>query len=158
MSVTKVIFLDIDGPMISDRAMFLPGNRHKLAEWFDPLATLLLLDVIEKTGAALVISSTWATMGRDAVIELLNQNKVNPDFLHQDWMTPRKFSSNRETEIEWWLKKHPEITHYAILDDYYGIKSMKNSVYVSTQNGLLWQDYQKMLQLLGFEDKPDFSE
>lgn len=143
--INKVIFLDIDGPMIPTRAYFLP-HQTKIVSVFDPVAVSLLLRVLNQSEAKLVISSTWGLKGREIVVDLLSQNGIMEEYLHPDWVTPRKFSSDRPTEILWWLDKHPEVTHHVILDD--AQINLPNMVRVSLEDGLMFRHYQKMLLLL----------
>lgn len=142
----KVIFCDIDGPLISGRAVFLPGNRGKLVSWFDPVATALLLDVIEETQCKLVISSTWRHKGKDVCFELLTKNGVSTEFLHEDWRTPVHFSEcDRSLEIKEWLTKHkPE--KYAILDD--GWVDLPNFVRTTELTGLELHHWEKLINIL----------
>lgn len=111
-----IVFLDIDGPMIPVRAFFLP-NQTRPASIFDPCATGMLLKLLQESSAKIVISSTWGQFGKDRCEELLAKNGIDPSYLHEDWVTPRKMSSARYHEIKWWLDKHPEVTHYVAIDD-----------------------------------------
>lgn len=69
--ITKVIFLDIDGPMISGRAAYLPDQTY-IHSVFDPCATAMLLRVIEHSGARIVISSTHGKRGTTTLSSCLN--------------------------------------------------------------------------------------
>lgn len=142
----KVLFLDIDGPMIPRRAYRLPGQTLRVT-LFDPVAVSLLLDVLNRSKAKLVISSTWGSWySKDDFIKQLEKNGISASYLHEDWVTPRKFSSLRCNEIQWWLNKHKEVTHYAILDDEH--VPLPNTVRVTLNDGLLYGHYQKLLKLL----------
>src|SRR3546814_13573795 len=52
---TAVLFLDIDGVILSGRALWKSGNHTYLP----PQAVALLNEVCERTGARVVLSSTW---------------------------------------------------------------------------------------------------
>lgn len=112
----KVILLDIDGPMIPVKAYYLP-NQTKPASVFDPIATALLLRLLDDASAKLVISSTWGQFGRKRNEQLLSLNGIDPSYLHDDWITPRRNNSARHHEIKWWLDKHPEVVDYVAFDD-----------------------------------------
>lgn len=144
--MTKVLFLDIDGPMIPRRAFYLP-NQTLIVRKFDPVATALLNEVLAKTGAKLVISSTWGKQGIETVKTLLEENGISWESVHQDWVTPRKYPLARPEEIRLWLANHPEITHWASLDDEQLDLDGKN-VKVTFDDGMLTQHYQQLLELL----------
>jgi hypothetical protein len=115
--VSKIIFLDIDGPMIPVRAYFLAKPDSGTLSTFDPLASVMLNKLLEISGAKLVISSIKASSGYDEMVKLLEDNGISPSHMHEDWVTPRRMSSYRIHEICWWLEKHPEVTHYVAIDD-----------------------------------------
>jgi len=146
----KVLFLDIDGPMIPTRAACLSNSGI----WckFDPVAVRLINILLKETGAKIVISSSWRTSGVSYVSLALELNGIDSAHLHIDWMIGKRgdgvcsSSKGRAQKIKNWLGGHPEVTHYASLDDMYleGV----NNVQVSTSNGLMWEDYHKLLKAL----------
>lgn len=146
----KILFLDIDGPMIPTRAFYLE-NQGKLmgfgvADTFDPIAVGMLNDVFKETRCQLVISSTWRIKGLEICKELLTKNKVVYNTIHPDWETPRKMSSNRGEEIKMWLNKHKEVIKYAILDD--EKVDLPNLVRVSNEDGMQLRHHLKLIELL----------
>lgn len=150
--ITKVLLLDIDGPMIPRRASWLAGQTYRSTK-FDPVAVGLLLSVLEKTGAKLVISSTWGKVYTREENELsLENNGISKTLLHDDWVTPRNSKlETRAAEILAWLKQHPEITNYAVLDDEAVAlpkNKLKNLVKVTFSDGLLLQHYHQLLNIL----------
>jgi hypothetical protein len=150
----KVLFLDFDGPMIPRRAHFLP-NQTLVVSKFDPIAVALLNSVLDKTGAKLVISSTWGKLGKDTVKPTLEENGISWDKVHEDWVTPRKFTSTREMEIKMWLDRHRDTTHWASLDDE-KLELGGQNVKVSFDDGMQMYHYHKLLELL--EVIPEISE
>lgn len=149
MSVSKVIILDIDGPMIPTRAHSLP-TQTKLFSVFDPCAVSLLNNLIIATGAQIVISSTWASQGLHNCIDLLHKNNVIPQSIHNDWRTPRKLSSTRTQEIGWWLQEHHEVTHYVAFDDeQLDAKALPGFVQCDMDEGLSYKNYIEAKILLG---------
>jgi len=142
MTNPKIIFLDIDGPMIPVRAYYMLNQTKPLVTVFDPCAVSLLLRLLEDANAKLVISSTWGVKGRDAVVQVLAANGIDETFLHEDWITPRKLSSYRCHEIRWWLDNHPEVSHYvAIEDEYLPPEFVRNAVKCDTYEGFSWRNY-----------------
>lgn len=143
--MSKVIFLDVDGPMIPVRAYHLP-NQTKPASVFDPIAAAMLDKLIKMSGAKLVISSTWQINGLDGVKELLSKNGIDPAHLHEDWATKSagrsKFSSMRCNEIKWWLDDHPEVEAWVALDDEeLDFEQVQFAVKASTYDGLSYRNY-----------------
>ncbi|WP_431861310.1 HAD domain-containing protein [Azospirillum sp.] len=115
----KVVFLDIDGPMIPQRAYYLPENHGKLVTRFDPVAVWMVLRLLHLAPAKLVISSTWRKHGRERMAADLTVNGICPSHLHDDWSTGehRDEPLGRAKEIMGWMDRHPEVTHYAAIDD-----------------------------------------
>ena len=90
----------------------------------DTRKVLRLRDIVERTGAELVLSSTWR-YGADpnslyiekyALRELVTEFKRVRCPLWVD-MTPIIPRSKREREIYTWLLQHPEVENFVILDD-----------------------------------------
>lgn len=64
----KYLFLDIDGPLNTGRNDFLDPERY--GYHFDNEAIMNLREVVEKTGAVIVISSSWRHMGLSRIQEI----------------------------------------------------------------------------------------
>lgn len=62
----RVLFLDIDG--VLNRMGFHPGESVGLRNWIEPELVRRLCDVLEATGARVVLSSDWR---RDRELQLL---------------------------------------------------------------------------------------
>lgn len=153
--MSKIVFIDVDGPMIPVRAYFLP-NQTKIVSVFDPCATAMLLRLLDDTGAKLVISSTWGGKGKERCEELLSNNGINPSHLHDDWVTPRKMSSTRFHEISWWLMKHPEVTHYVAIDDEdLPVDWVSNAVLCDAAEGFSLRNFKECKLMLGVDEQYD---
>ncbi len=115
--MTKVLFLDIDGVILSGNALRETGDNRYLP----PAAIALVNEVLDRTGAVVVVSSTWR-MHADCR-ELLARAGLTR--LHDDWATPTGrqmvgpliLGRTRGSEIQDWLDRHPEVERYAIVDD-----------------------------------------
>lgn len=148
----KIIFLDFDGPMIPGRSYILPGNRktgHVVTQ-FDPIAAMWVEALLRVSGAKLVISSTWRRMGQNAIRSLLLMNNIDPSHLHEEWCTPQRVL-RRSKEIEAWLASHPEVTHYAAIDDDIAQGELEGGVPISFQNGILREDVDRIASVLGID-------
>jgi len=134
----KVLFLDIDGVINTVGAELgfkycLNKTRDKLkrldsqADFFDPACLYYLREIVVKTGCRIVVSSTWrqgaelnemkswfkCTEIADAIID---KTPVFYSTTHPHLVDGRG-RVQRGEEIRDWLKRHPEVTHYAVLDD-----------------------------------------
>lgn len=170
MENTKIIFLDIDGPLCSSRASFLPENKTSLRnkedpmqqghpKYFDPCAVWMMNDIIVKISPTFVMSTSWAKYySIDEMIKFFQINKldIGKHNIHKDWVTPKKFSSQRPHEITWWLNDHPEITEYAIIDDsvrredFCKIKADR-VVDVDSYDGLNYVNYLEILRIFRYD-------
>ena len=117
----KVLFLDVDGVLNNedwaDRMELNYGILvYKNNILYQP-SLISLRRIINETGAKIVVSSSWRKIP-SAYADLLR-------WLHMYGMevfdtTPQHFSRSmhiRGDDIEEWLKAHPEVEAYAILDD-----------------------------------------
>ena len=102
----KVIFLDIDGVLNCD----VTPNGRKLPYIIDEVLLARFRDLVKATGAVVVLSSTW----RVDPIGLLAAKFYNVPF--QD-VCPDMPDAPRCEELIVWLRNHPEVTRYVVLDD-----------------------------------------
>lgn len=146
--MSKIIMLDIDGPMIPVRAFFLP-NQTPIYSIFDPCAVAMLNRLIVLSDAKLVMTSTWSSKGYDVCKELLDKNGVEYDF-HEDWTTPKKLTSTRVHEIQFWLSEHPEVTDWVALDDErLDVAYVPNLVQCDTYEGFSYRNFLEASKFLG---------
>lgn len=101
----KVLFLDIDGVVNSMHTK----ERFQVYIGIDTKLTKYVKQIIKRTQCKVVLSSIWRL---DAEFRDEVRAKVT-DFID---VTPR-LGKERGYEIEDWLRKHPEVETYAILDD-----------------------------------------
>lgn len=104
----KVLFLDIDGVVNSKQTLAKP---HKSLLGIDPELAFKVGKIILDTGCEVVLSSSWRHFpeGIDEVKAMVYPTLYG--------MTPSVEGGSRGQEIKLWLADHPEVTHYAILDD-----------------------------------------
>ena len=109
---TQIIFLDIDGVLNCAKTM----QRHRGVIGIDPYMVAIFNRIIFATDAKIVLSSTWR-LHKDERDEIRSQVM---DFIDVTPHLPLKNGYERKErgcEVKAWLKEHPEITTYAILDD-----------------------------------------
>lgn len=120
----KIIFLDIDGVLNTDRSIKNRVNNDQID--FEEEALINLMNVINQTDAYIVISSTWRIHKADNGFlwsELIrNLKSVNIEDRIID-ITP-VLDTNLRTQIRWqeikkWLddNKEKQISKFVIIDD-----------------------------------------
>jgi hypothetical protein len=144
----KVLFLDIDGVM-NNRSCVMMGNPCPI----DDGAVQLLKSLLEKTGASVVLASSWRMTNDpendDHVLKLWSRGIL--DTVPPDWRTrwdcePQSRMigdwAKRGDEIAEWLSRHPEVTEYAIVDDDSDMLPEQTSRFVQTSYDVgLTQDH-----------------
>lgn len=142
----KILYLDIDGVINSRRTAEAfegyPWNAKSL-ENFDKVAIALIQRLCEITDCKIVLSSSWrADPNWKDLAEQLDLPIID--------RTPIKISSNRGEEVAMWLREHPEVTQYAIVDDTDEFLEEQRPFFVQTcpYNGLSYDNYMKLKDLL----------
>lgn len=142
----KVIFLDHDGVICLSQQF---GGRHKKQrkivrklsqsieslpvdarfDNFDKKSIKILNEILEQTGAEVVISSDWRSW---ATVEEMGDYyeqqgiiKKPIDYTPSSYPMPEviqwhpvwDLEGSRSLEILEWLKEHPEVTHWVAVDD-----------------------------------------
>ena len=111
---------------LSQDVMTLPVDAR--FDNFDKKAIKVLNEILEKTGAEIVVSSDWKVwctveeMGDyyesqgiikrpiDFTTNMIDGEKVT---WHRNW----DLEGTRSVQIQEWLKEHPEVTHWVVIDD-----------------------------------------
>lgn len=118
----KVIFLDIDG-VLNDE-----GDEREKGVVIDPYFVRNLFQIVDKTGAEIILSSSWRySYGAYAREGFPGDNKDLEDLLQAldkyglkvPGITPLLFNGpdGRPFEIRSWLCHRPEVENFVILDD-----------------------------------------
>ena len=168
----KVIFLDVDGVLNSDRTLYEDISLE------DDLI-LNLKEIVDKTEAKIILSSSWR-LSTDAITTLMDKldkfglaiSGMTCDGVDLDWLEKYEFDKTKkylETKFDYDENKQIKITHdrgaeifkwlhdhddcaYVILDD--EIEDIKpyfnESVIVKTsyKTGLTKEDVKKAVQIL----------
>lgn len=110
----KVLFLDIDGVLIHHKSI-----RTYTAHKPDPECVKRLNEITDKTGAKIVVSSTWRRF--DKIEEILKGwgvtaeiIGVTPDHFHESNIG---LGQTRGKEIHAWICERDDIERLVILDD-----------------------------------------
>lgn len=175
----KIIFLDIDGPMVPAKAQLQPGNGFGLWNWnFDPFAVnaINFLGWADPSLRIVLSSHRWGDNKvpspyshlpdismREFWETLFEEQGLKVPF-HEDWLTVRLRHPDdaydkrtKYQEVMDWLLLHPEVTHFTTLeDDLNGgdtvTATMRKDVRLvaeSYDEGLTWKDFTKMHAHLG---------
>jgi hypothetical protein len=109
----KVLFLDIDGVCNSEETMKRDYRKNGKGGilGIDPELAFIVGKIILNTNCKLVISSSWRHWP-DGLEQIKSQ--IWSDIYG---VTPNSKIGFRGDEVKAYLLEHPEITHYAILDD-----------------------------------------
>jgi hypothetical protein len=102
----KVIFLDIDGVLNCHKT----PNPRKFPYVIGDGLLARFRQLIERTGASAVLSSTW----RYDPAGIFSAKRYGVPFID---ITPDMPNEPRCKEILEWLRNHPEVTRYVVIDD-----------------------------------------
>lgn len=145
----KVLFLDVDGVLNSLKTWALYGDSSPLAKDqkfnLDPTA-LRFIQLLHAQGVEIVISSTWR------LHKNLGDFKDVLGFSVKG-KTGREVSSGsvRGNEIDLWLKNHPEVEQYCIVDDDSDMLEEQLPYFVKTnyRDGLQFDHMEKICKIFG---------
>lgn len=141
MKPTKIIFLDFDGVV---NAFSEPQSLRFLSERCVSNLNVLL----ERSGAGIVVTSVWRI--RHELVDLrqilMNAGLKFPKMVIG--ITPRR-NGTRGQEIGLWLKDHPRIKKFIILDDDSDMDPfMDRLIKTDSDAGLTMEDVQRAVELL----------
>lgn len=136
--IERVLFLDFDGVLNCKRCrtnddIIHPGHVNQLNR------------VIDKTGAKVVISSTWRLFSSPLeLFTLLKEKGYGYEILD---ITPELFGKLRGDEIKFWLSKNPAKS-FAIIDDDHDMGSILHRlVKTNDDTGLCEKDANKLISM-----------
>jgi hypothetical protein len=162
----KILFLDVDGVLNCSTTFQrrhnlwkATGQPIKAEEFAWPLGHLdeelipRLNTIIEQTGCKIVVSSSWRISEEFPYFGgwLVRKGFKYPDSIIGRTGTMTQLINCRGEEIKAWLVQHPEVTHYAILDD--DVEDItpvhpNNTVQTSGKEGLTEERAQAAISLL----------
>ena len=148
ISLMKVIFLDNDGVICLSNNWGSRNTKRRKAglkvsvpyselpadirfDNFDKKAVKILNEILEETGAEIVVSSDWrlyATLeelgdyytSQGIIKKPIATTEIFKDIFPREWSALRfraDLELERYMEIDNWLKNHPEVTHWVAVDD-----------------------------------------
>lgn len=141
----KIIFLDIDGVLNTDRQIRKNQLKQIKDLDFDTEAMVQLKRILEETKAKIVISSTWKTH-RDSdgylwreIIRNFNNYQIQKEVIYD--VTPlldeNMKPETREIEIAEWIEQHKQVDKFIILDDQWSMgKLNKHFIRCQPFNGI----------------------
>ena len=118
----KTIFLDIDGVLNSLQYDLHRGEKDGI---IDITRLPLLKSLVEKTGACIVLTSSWRRhwdkdeTERSSQGEAINAAFEKAGLSIYDKTPDEAVINGRVLQIKAWLKEHPEVSSFVILDDEY---------------------------------------
>ena len=146
-----ILFLDIDGVILAGRH-WKAGKRERLP----PDTIGLLNEVIERTGARIVVSSVWREDRR--LRGKLRRAGFKGEF-HREWRTPESGrdipgslliqGTCRGDEIADWLQRNP-VNRYCIVDDDSDMRPEQKPFFVKTEfeEGLCRERVERIVAIL----------
>lgn len=159
----KAIFLDVDGVLNSDEYIkkIKEMNIEGIERDIDVNKIKLLKLAVEKTGAKVVLSSSWRyTRYAQELKQLLLAHGIGAD------STPF-INNERGIEIKKWIEEHKDVEEFVILDDEIFDSYDEELIKISNGNGrnygegLLEKDVEEIIKRLGRKrqiDKDEFGD
>ena len=159
-AVANVLFLDLDGVLNSVNWMSNVNPDFWIAEdgdtQLDPEAVMRLERVVRESGAKIVLSSSWRKLYEYKTIESFLRHhgftgEVIGETPHRvDFAERPAGTYQRGWEIQAWLDEHPEVAHFAILDDDSDMAHLTDHfVHTKHPHGLQDEHIPQILKLLG---------
>lgn len=168
-NVQKVIFLDFDGVMNTERYIaerrrngFPVSDRYGYL--FDPEAVENLRRIIDATGAAVVISSSWRLEGEERMEAMWHERALPGQLIGVTGQSPHAnfpmsaggtAGAAKGEEIRSWMKEHAsKPNRYVIFDDEADIRPEQRPHFIQTDPhiGITRADAERAIQILNGED------
>ena len=152
----RVLFLDIDGVLISQDSMLdkMPTFSIDESRYGDKLskpATDLLFEIIKQYDFKVVLSSSWRLheLDLDLVDQLFAMYRQELYDVTSDFGVYSQSKLQREDEIQAWVDKHPEVTQFIYLEDDARDTLKDHLVKTNWQHGLLPEHKDRIKEIMG---------
>ena len=142
----KILFLDLDGPMIPQRAYTMPGQSRGWVTKFDPCAVGFINQACKKQKRKIVLHTSWICtafavdiVGCDVKQHCINQG-IYADLFHD---APCNGDiKNRYDRVNDWLIRNPCLD-FVILDDVdtRDVYLKRHLLLIYFDNGITWKDF-----------------
>ncbi len=123
----KSIFLPDPIRQLDQNTKFLEGSIQKKLEnypYFDPIAVQEIQKIADTTNAEFVITDNWFwTRDFEITEKWCQMNGLQLKF-HKDYCTPKRMSSYRINEVQWWIENHSEDNIILIIDEDYSMRNI----------------------------------
>ena len=145
----KIIFLDIDGPMIPTTMLMIHGASASQKRKFSPISVGLINSLCSLDDKIKIV---FNSAHNDDGVMLYNDSireGIRSEYIHQNFITTYPSTNyNRIGAIEHWLRKHGmEATNWCCFDDY--DLNQTNHILVEFDLGIQISHYTKAKELLG---------
>jgi hypothetical protein len=142
----KVVFLDIDGVLNSERFLAVHPEKIFPRDYIDREAVKELNRIVH-TGARFVLSSSWRIAHRvDQVQRMLDEVGFEGQIVDRTPLLGRQAPETRGLEIRQWLDENPLPQVFVALDDFY--VSEVPAIRVDPQVGLTYADVSRAIEML----------
>lgn len=144
----KIIFLDIDGVLNSGEYVRKNNIRGLMGtEGIDPEAVTRLNQIVEATGAVVVVSSSWRF---GTPLPTLDHYLTKRGFLGYIIGATPVLPSERGDEIGLWLRAVPVVDKFVIIDDDADMGNlMDHLIKTSWETGLQDEHVDMAIKILG---------
>ena len=153
MGRVKYIFLDFDGPLNTGRNDYLDPDRY--GHHFDNVAVTNLKRIIDRTGAFIVVSSSWRHLGIRRLKEIWKEWGLPSEVIGCTpglWGDGRLFNT-RGDEIKQWLEENASDDYsYVVIDDMDESEALEeqkeNWIQVDPHCGISYEDADTAIRTL----------
>ena len=166
--MSKVIFLDIDGVLNTERQHdhCVEAELDYVDNFgyaFDPVSVANLKRIVDETGADIVISSSWKFWGLSTMQKIwasrelpgkiidVTPNNVSDEMLLSVDLDLMELPAGKGSEIKEWLSTSgSQVTDYAIIDDLPDMLPEQQSHFVQTdpRSGITENDADRIITIL----------
>lgn len=144
----KILFLDFDG-------VIAPISFHHSSSGFSKSACANVQSILDKDpNVRIVVSSSWRRWGTEELRKILKEQGIDSTKVigvtesEGGWVP-----DNRAKQIKHWLKAHPEVKDFAVVDDYPLPELDAHAVKTNGYVGLTPKDAETALKMLDGESQ-----
>lgn len=158
----NVVFIDIDGPLISTPQLMADNWASMNRSLFNQNAIIYVNSICNLANAKIVTNSShnYMTVPRGLEEHDLRQDLIRhgikEEYFHEDWRTRFGDAHNitRLYGLQNWLNAH-EVTKWVSFDDM-KYTTHEELIHVSFDDGIAWKDYEKALNIFGVKHRGMF--